>query len=384
MRKTGKSFGAALAAAVILASGLWATDAKADSTTIQVDLTEETPTSSGEVTVGGNVFDGAEELLNSLSAMNASGQITVSLADPDSPEVEMYIADLDKDGSYDIAYTTMEMMGIKAVTIVVLPTRSITDSYDLTLNDASLAKVTGSYAKTLRFIFPPKHVHKWGTQWQSSKDGHFHACSGVLCPSIEDKQKDGYAPHIFGAWKVTKNATKTDKGSKERSCSVCGYKETKEISAGTASDSLKDSGTDGKKTKVTISNLTYKINGSSATFTGTAKKKSSITIPATIKSGKKTYKVTAIAAGALKNNKTVKSVKIGKNVKTIGKSAFAGCKNLKNITIQTTSLTKKTVGADAFKNISAKAKIKVPGSKRKEYKSILKKCGVKGKKQSIK
>ena len=135
---------------------------------------------------------------------------------------------------------------------------------------------------------------------------------------------------------------------------------------------------------MTVSNLNYKISGKNAIFTGLSAKKTAVTIPATIKSGKTTYKVTAIAAGALQNNKNVKSVKIGKNVKSIGKNAFAGCKNLKTVTIQTTSLTKKTVGADAFKDINAKAKIKVPGGKVKTYKAILKKCGVKGKKQTIK
>lgn len=39
------------------------------------------------------------------------------------------------------------------------------------------------------------------------------------------------AGHTFGDWNVTKDATETDKGIKEHTCSVCGYEETAEIPA---------------------------------------------------------------------------------------------------------------------------------------------------------
>lgn len=157
-------------------------------------------------------------------------------------------------------------------------------------------------------------------------------------------------------------------------------------------------------------------------------KVSTVTIPATITIDGITYKVTAIEKNAFKNNKTLKKivigsnvtkigdnafygciklkyVTIGKNVTTIGnkafykckalksitipskvekigKQAFYGCKNLKKITIKTKKLTNKRVGSKAFKGIHTKAKIKVPKSKKKAYKSMLKKKGI-GKKLTI-
>lgn len=115
----------------------------------------------------------------------------------------------------------------------------------------------------------------------------------------------------------------------------------------------------------------------------TASKSTTINVPDTVKIGDKTYKVTEIKANAFKNNKKLKKITIGKNIKKIGKNAFYGCKNLKNVTIKTTLLTKKTVGKNAFKGINAKAKVKVPKKKLKAYKTILKKAGIKGKKQKI-
>ena len=135
----------------------------------------------------------------------------------------------------------------------------------------------------------------------------------------------------------------------------------------------------------------------------TAKK---IIIPASISINGITYKVTSIANGAFKNNKKVQSVVIGKNVTAIGdrafykctklskisipskvskigKRAFYGCKKLKNITIKTQKLSSKKVGNEAFKGIHSKATIKVPKSKLKDYKKLLKKKGV-GSKVKIK
>ena len=71
------------------------------------------------------------------------------------------------------------------------------------------------------------------------------------------------------------------------------------------------------------------------------------------------YQVTAIAPNAFKNNKNLKTIIIPATVRSIGKQAFAGCKNLKSIIIRTPYLTKKSVGAKAFKGISSKAVIKV-------------------------
>ena len=107
------------------------------------------------------------------------------------------------------------------------------------------------------------------------------------------------------------------------------------------------------------------------------------TIPEDVTINGKKYKVTEIKANAFKNNKKLKKITIGKNIKKIGKNAFLGCKNLKTVTIMTKKLTKKTVGVNAFKGINDKAKVRVPKSKLKSYKKILKASGIKGKKQQI-
>lgn len=129
-----------------------------------------------------------------------------------------------------------------------------------------------------------------------------------------------------------------------------------------------------KGTKLIVGTNTFvvtNVKAKTVSYKGTKNKKAAkITIPATVKSGKQVYKVTAIADNAFKNNKKIKTVVVGKNVRTIGKKAFYGCKNLKKITVQSSII--KKVGAKAFKGINKKAVIKVPSKKYKAYKKVFK------------
>ena len=129
-----------------------------------------------------------------------------------------------------------------------------------------------------------------------------------------------------------------------------------------------------KGTKLIVGTNTFvvtNVKAKTVSYKGTKNKKvAKITIPATVKSGKQVYKVTAIADNAFKNNKKIKTVVVGKNVRTIGKKAFYGCKNLKKITVQSSII--KKVGAKAFKGINKKAVIKVPSKKYKAYKKVFK------------
>lgn len=128
----------------------------------------------------------------------------------------------------------------------------------------------------------------------------------------------------------------------------------------------------GKKITDSGSNGLYKVTGTGQVeYVKPVKGKASLTIPATIKKSGAAYQVTSVAGKALKGNKKVKALTIGKNVKSIGKQAFYNCKKLKNITIDTTKLTAKSVGSNAFRGTSAKGTVKVPASKKHIYRELL-------------
>ena len=134
-----------------------------------------------------------------------------------------------------------------------------------------------------------------------------------------------------------------------------------------------------KKTKAV-----YKVNGNKTVeYNKVNKKAKTATVPTTVKVNGVNYQVTAIAPKAFANNKNLKKVVIPASVRSIGKQAFSGCKNLKMIIINTPYLTKKSVGAKAFKGIHAKATIKVPKKQKKAYQKFLKSKGI-GKKVKIK
>jgi hypothetical protein len=173
-------------------------------------------------------------------------------------------------------------------------------------------------------------------------------------------------------------------------------------------DSLPEAKEKGTKLTDDKSSATYKVsstdsNNPTVAYTGsTDKKAKSITIPKSIEVDGVTYKVTSIAGGAFKGNKTVKTITIpntvttiGANafkncsslkkltlsskVKKIGEKAFSGCKNMKTLTIKSKNLTSKNISDDAFKGITKATTIKVPKSKVSAYKKLFKKKGLSSK-----
>lgn len=146
--------------------------------------------------------------------------------------------------------------------------------------------------------------------------------------------------------------------------------------------------------------LKYKVTDvgkKTVSVVGSAQKNAaSVNIKATVKYAGKSFKVTAVAKNAFKNNKKLtkvvigsyvttigsnafygntklKSVVIGKKVKIIGSNAFCKDSKLKNVTVKSNVL--KSVGKNAFKGIQKKAYINVPNKKAKTYKKLFKNAG---------
>lgn len=100
-----------------------------------------------------------------------------------------------------------------------------------------------------------------------------------------------------------------------------------------------------------------------AEYVGTKSKKTTVTIPATVKVKGKTYKITKVGNYALANNKKVKTINVGKNVTVIGKGAFRNCTKLKTVVLQSKNL--KKIGANAFENDKKLTKVVVNSTKLK-------------------
>lgn len=98
-------------------------------------------------------------------------------------------------------------------------------------------------------------------------------------------------------------------------------------------------------------------SGGTVAYAKTSSKSTTVKIPATVKIGNITYKITSVAARAFKNNKKISNVVMGSNIQTIGSSAFMGCTNLKTVTFGKNLI---SIGTGAFKNCSSLKKIKIP------------------------
>ena len=63
--------------------------------------------------------------------------------------------------------------------------------------------------------------HKYGDSYEYDTNNHWKKCE---CGAVDEKDE-----HSYGEWVITKPETTSEKGSKEKTCSICGYKITEEI-----------------------------------------------------------------------------------------------------------------------------------------------------------
>ena len=83
-------------------------------------------------------------------------------------------------------------------------------------------------------VIPPQHTHTPSAEWTADANHHWQECS---CG-----EHINAAVHNYGEWTEIKSATETEKGSKERICSACGYKEIADIPAAEKPDSPQTGG----------------------------------------------------------------------------------------------------------------------------------------------
>ncbi len=283
-------------------------------------------------------------------------------------------------------------------------------------------------AKDQKIIAKTAHVKDRGSRVEPAceKTGSItYRCT--TCGVVIETKKIAATGHSWDQGKITKKATEKAEGVKTYACKNCGKKKTEAIpkkkvtkpkspKKGEVRTDDKKSGkykvTDTKKKEVSFKEPV-------------SKKVKTVTIPATIKINKVTYKVTKIEDSAFKKNKTITKITVGSNVKTIGKyafggatklktvvlgknvvsveanafngctsltgitlpvkttkigaNAFTGCKKLKTITIKSDKMTTKTVAKNAYKGVLKTTTIRVPKKKLTSYKKLLKAKGLSSK-----
>lgn len=202
-----------------------------------------------------------------------------------------------------------------------------------------------------------------------TQGSHCTVCGTYI---VKPQRIDANEQHIWNDGVIMRNPTAKRNGEKRYKCTVCGETRIETIAVL------------GKGSFIAHFNALYKVTALSAKentveFTAMQKSKTNVTIPSLVKIDGIIYKVTSIAKNAFKNNKNLKKITIGDNITKINANAFSGCANLKIIKVKSKKL--KSVGKNAFKGISPKAKIKVPSDCLEKYKKRLTK---KGQRSSVK
>lgn len=96
------------------------------------------------------------------------------------------------------------------------------------------------------------------------------------------------------------------------------------------------------------------VQGSNCTVTGYYGNAADLAIPSTIGG----YTVTAVGAGAFKNNKTLKSVTLPDTVKSVGMNAFLGCTSLSSVDLCKAEI----IDSRAFSGCSSLTSVTLPNT----------------------
>ena len=164
------------------------------------------------------------------------------------------------------------------------------------------------------------------TQAGRTEGSHCSLCGEILRQPVSVPAKG----HSFGQWKATRPATGVKDGVKERSCVVCGAKETQKIPAfgGQSSGGKKSYGNAASESQ----GLAYQMHRIKKTCTvkgiGSCTDQT-LVIPHTVNG----CEVTEIEAGAFLDCKQLKRVVIPNSVTSIGKGAFRNCKYMTEVTV---------------------------------------------------
>ena len=163
-------------------------------------------------------------------------------------------------------------------------------------------------------------------------------CS-VCCEILVAQEVVAALGHSFGDWVITKEATTTEEGLKERFC-ACGAKETEVIPV-KVSEGLK---------------FTLNDDGASYSVTG---KGTCLDTDVVIPSSYNDLPVTSIGDSAFKDCDNIQTIKIPNSVTSICYRAFYDCDNLLRVTIPN-SVT--SIASQAFIYCSSLASITIPDS----------------------
>jgi len=65
------------------------------------------------------------------------------------------------------------------------------------------------------------HTHAFSDEWKSDGNNHWKECQCGI--------KSEETTHSFGDWNIIREATINEEGTKERSCTICNFKQTENI-----------------------------------------------------------------------------------------------------------------------------------------------------------
>ena len=181
--------------------------------TPSVSITGGTFTAANTTAVGSYAADGDTQIVGFIAGGVFSSNPTAYLAAGKCVNIENateYVVVEHKVEAVEVKAPTCTEDGVKA--------HYACENCGTLYSDAA-----GETVITVPEVDPAKN-HAPATDWTTDATQHWKVCTNGCNEILGEK-----ADHTFGDWTTTKEATTSEKGAKERECSVCKFKETAEI-----------------------------------------------------------------------------------------------------------------------------------------------------------
>ena len=317
-----------------------------------------------------------------VTALKNSSTATITVTCVENPALSATCTvkvDENKAETVTISQSSAELETGKTVTLTGTATRTsgtVTEQFEWKSSDESVAKILsgqGTATVVVAAVAPGTAIVTYAGR---SAGGKSASCI-VTVKAASQGSSQGGAGQQGGSGNTGDNGGSGNSGSQN-------------------TDQQNEAPKAGTTTEVKGSTYTV-LDDSSVSYKAADSAAKKVKIPATIKIGTKTYKVTKIDKKAFANNKKLTSVTIGKNVTSIGdnafknckaltkvvipagvtkigKNAFAGCSKLKTVQFKTKELPQ--IGKKAFKTIKKGATFKCPKGKKEDYRKALEKSGM--------
>ena len=227
-----------------------------------------------------------------------------------------------------------------------IPTTTTTYSEPTTTKEV-VTTTTEEITTTQEIITTTSHTHSFGTNYSYNERYHYKEC--------ECGETSQIGIHTFSNWIVEKDITDNEDGLMSRTCTACGYKETKLMDRLSYDENYLFYELSSDRTYYILSDISFYSN-------------SHLIVPSTF-NNKPVLEIRIDSLSPI--NALIKSITLSEGIKKISESSFMWYSSVEQVTLPSSI---EDIGIQAFSNCDKLARINIPNSIKTIKRNVFSNC----------